>query len=56
MTTTIIVHAHCSADKEVFVAITDGDESVEEFVLQDGESADRAVYDGRELRVKERMR
>ena len=56
MTTTVIVNAHCSANKEVFVAITDGDESVEEFVLQDGESADRVVYDGLEISVKERMR
>lgn len=55
MTTTVIVKAHCANNKEVQVKITDiatGTE-VDSFTLQDGEQADRVVYDDRELTVKE---
>lgn len=58
MTTTVIVQAHVSEDKEVKVTITDdctdkGCAAVEEITLQDGESTERHVYDGREIVVKE---
>lgn len=55
MTTTVKVSAHCSGEKEVVVEIFDNasGQQVESFKLQDGESADRVVFDGRELTVKE---
>jgi hypothetical protein len=53
MTTNVVVTAHCAATKEVKVTITDPTAETEHFVLQDGESADRVVYDGREISVKE---
>lgn len=55
MTTTVKVSAHCSGQKEVVVEIFDNasGQQVESFKLQDGESADRVVFDGRELTVKE---
>jgi len=53
MTTTVTIAAHHSAEKEVRVKITDNGGTVEEFALQDGETADRYVYDGREISVQE---
>lgn len=53
MTTTVKIDAHLSDTKEVKVVITDNGETVEDFALQDGESAERYVYDGREISVKE---
>lgn len=53
MTTTVIIAAHHSADKEVRVKITDNGIIVEEFAIQDGEKAERYVYDGREISVQE---
>ncbi len=55
MTTTVKIEAHCSSDKEVFVAITDGD-SGDTFTLQDGETAERYVYDNRYIAVSERIK
>lgn len=52
MTSTVIIRAHCSANKEVKVKIDDGD-AAESFTLQDGESAERYIYDDREISVKE---
>jgi hypothetical protein len=58
MTTTVITHAHCSSDKEVEVVIVNRvtGEVHEKFVLQDGQSADRVVYDDREIKVNERLK
>ena len=53
MTTTVIVHAHCSADKKVRVQIADEGEFAQEFFLSDGETAERYAYDGREISVRE---
>lgn len=54
MTTTIKILAHCSSDKEVVVTIADElDRSTEQFVLQNGEAAERYVYDARKLCVCE---
>ena len=53
MTTNVVVTAHCANTKEVKISVTDNGESVEEITLQDGEGADRVVYDGREISVKE---
>jgi hypothetical protein len=55
MTTTVIVQAHCASDKEVRVLIRDkktGDESAK-FTLQDGQTAERVVYDNREIVISE---
>lgn len=53
MTTTVIVNAHLSTDKEVKVAIIDSNENEETFTLQDGESGEYTVYDDRTLTIKE---
>lgn len=53
MTTTVTIAAHLSSEKEVRVKITDNGSTVEELTLQDGEKAERAVYDGREISVRE---
>ena len=53
MTTTVTIAAHCADTKEVEVKITDTDADTEAFTLQDGETAERVVYDGREINVKE---
>jgi uncharacterized protein (DUF433 family) len=53
MTTTVTIDAHLMTTKEVVIKLTDNGETIEEFVLQDGESANRAVFDGREISVKE---
>lgn len=58
MTTTIKVSAHCSDDKEVQVSITDSVNGnvKENFVLQNGETADRVVYDDLVISVLERKK
>lgn len=55
MTTTVIVKAHCATTKEVHAAITDtaSGSVIEEIVLQDGESAERVVFDDRVITVRE---
>ncbi len=53
MTTNVVITAHCANTKEVKISVTDNGKSVEELTLQDGGSADRTVYDGREISVKE---
>jgi len=53
MTTTVTIAAHLSAEKEVRVKLTDNGSTTEEFALQDGEKAERYVYDGREISVQE---
>ena len=55
MTTTVTVAAHCTSDKEVKVSIVNRvtGEVYEEFVLQDGQSSHRVVYDDREIRTAE---
>lgn len=59
MTTSVIVQAHCASNKEVHVVITDvaaAGEVVEEFKLQDGETATRVVYEGRAISVFEAVK
>lgn len=53
MTTTVTIAAHLSTEKEVRVKITGTGGPDEVFALQDGEKAERYVYDGREISVKE---
>jgi hypothetical protein len=53
MTTSVIIKAHVSRDKAVQVAIHNGPELVEKFTLQDGETAERYVYDDRVITVHE---
>jgi len=53
MTTTVTIAAHLSTEKEVRVKIINNGSPVEEFALQDGEKAERYVYDGREISVQE---
>ncbi len=53
MTTNVTINAHCAPEKKVDVIISDGDETVEVFSLDDGESADRVVYDNRIMTVTE---
>lgn len=56
MTTTVTIQAHLSTDKEVRVTIKDNGKPAEEFALQDGETAERYVYDGREISVIEAVK
>lgn len=56
MTTEVKIVAHVSDLKEVAVTILDGDTVVEDFVLTDGEKADRYVHDKRVILIKERLR
>jgi hypothetical protein len=53
MTTTIKIEAHLATTKEVKVSTTDDGVLIDEFFLQDGETAARSVYDGREISVRE---
>lgn len=53
MTTTVIIKAHLPSTKEVKILISENGNTVEDFALQDGETAERYVYDGREIVVKE---
>lgn len=60
MTSIVKVSAHCSDDKEVRVTITGVTDHgtgavgvIEEFTMQNGESADRAIYDSRVINVVE---
>lgn len=58
MTTTVKVSAHCSDDKEVQIGISDRVSGVvkEEFILQNGQTADRVVYDDLVISVLERKK
>lgn len=58
MTTTVTIKAHCASDKEVKVCISDSKSGnvKEAFKLQDGEQADRVVYDDLELTVYESLK
>lgn len=58
MTTTIKVSAHCSDDKEVQVSISDmvSGNVRENLILQNGETADRVVYDDLMISVVERKK
>lgn len=53
MTTIVRIGAHLASQKEVVIKVIEGGNIVEEFTLQDGESAERYVYDDREINVKE---
>lgn len=58
MTTTVTIKAHCASDKEVHVSIADkqNGNAKEVFTLQDGEQADRVVYDDLQLSVSESIK
>lgn len=60
MTTTVKVTAHCASDTEVLFGIGPNppvnQELSEAVVLQDGESAEKYVYDGRVAVVFERKK
>lgn len=53
MTTTVIIKAHVSSDKAVLVTMHDGTKLVEEFTIQDGETAERYIYDERVITTRE---
>lgn len=52
MTTTVIVEAHCSKEKEVQIIIDNGDTGNTE-VIQNGETWRGAVYDLKSIKVQE---
>lgn len=59
MTTTVIINAHCTSDKEVVFSIIDQNKNNEEIlsgILQDGETSHQAVFDGRQIRIEERLK
>lgn len=57
MTTTVAVTAHCSADKEVIIAVfdtVDGEPKIiDTFELQNGETKELYAYDLRQISVQE---
>lgn len=54
MTTTVKIFAHCTSTTEVMVTIaSEYDRSVEEFKLQNNESAERYVYGDRNICIRE---
>ena len=53
MTTTVKIDAHHTTTKQVEIKITDGETVLQTMVLQDGESTQCVVYDGRVLTVRE---
>jgi len=58
MTTTVKVEAHCASNKQVVVTVRNrvtGDVK-ETFTLQDGEKADRVVYDDLEIVTYEELK
>jgi len=45
MTTTVIIKAHCSIDKEVKVRLTDTGELSKEYSLQNNDTSSHVVFD-----------
>lgn len=58
MTTTVIVKAHCTNDKEVVVEIKGSYNGLSDavFTLQDTQTLEQVVFDDREITVKEVMK
>lgn len=58
MTTTVKVEAHCASNKQVVVTVRNrqNGDIKESFILQDGEKADRVVYDDLELVTYEELK
>jgi hypothetical protein len=52
MTTTVTVEAHCSKEKEVRIAVDNGNTG-ETIVIQDGEKWSGVVYDLKKVTVQE---
>ena len=59
MTTTVVIKAHCASTKHVEAVrakssgSNDPDEVLERFTLEDGETAERVVYDSIYIAVRE---
>ena len=56
MTSTVKIDAHLSTDKEVRVVLANNDKLIEEFTIQNGESATRYVHDDNVIIVKEMLK
>ena len=59
MTTTVIVSAHCPADTEVEVIVTEinvAGNAIETIILQDRDEVVRYAYDGRIIQIRERKK
>lgn len=57
MTSSVKVSAHCADTKEVVVVVTTGAaEVVEQYVLQNGEVKDLAIWDDRTVSTFERVK
>lgn len=56
MTTQVTVKACCSSEKQVELKITEGESLVEQLILNDGDEAERFVYDDRVISVKETLK
>ena len=57
MTTTVIVEAHCSEDKEVVIHINDlSGMSSQAITIQNGETYQQYVYDDRVILVRESLK
>lgn len=53
MTSTVKISAHCPANKEVKVTVSEGGRVIEELTLQDGETTDRYIYEDRSVLARE---
>lgn len=53
MTTTVVVHAHCGDGIEVRITTYESLKKLETLTIQDGETADRVVFDDRRIIVSE---
>lgn len=53
MTTTVVVHAHCADNIEVRITTYESLKKLETLTIQDGETADRVVFDDRRIIVSE---
>jgi len=58
MTSQVKTSAHCASNKEVVVRVTNivTGEQIEEYVLQNGESRELAVWDDRAVTSFERLK
>jgi hypothetical protein len=56
MTSTVKIDAHLSDDKEVRVVVASNDKLVEEFTIQNGQSATRHIHDDLVIIVKEMVK
>ena len=56
MTTKVTIQAHCAYNKEVEIVLTENEALIELKKINDGESHELYVYDGRSVQVHEKIK